>query len=560
MASGRVYLVGAGPGDPGLLTIKGLECIRRADVIVYDRLVHPAILAHARPDAELICAGKAKNCHTMKQDEINRLLVDKAGEGKTIVRLKGGDPFVFGRGGEEAEVLAEAGIEFEVVPGVTSAIAVPAYAGIPVTHRDFASTLGIITGHEKAIEGATGRGGDGEIRRVGDGATGRGGDAETGRRGDGPIVPSPLAGEGQGEGGTLRSRIHWDKIATGLDTIVFLMGVENLPNIVAELVKHGRDPSTPIALVRWGTRAEQETLVGTLADIVEKVESAGFTSPAVIVVGEVVNLREKLRWFDNRPLFGKKVLVTRSRGQASALSELLREHGAEPIEFPVIRISPPESFDELDAALDRIDEYDWLLFTSANGVRAVMDRLRELGRDVRWLKGPKIGGIGPKTAEAVSSMGVKVDFTPTEFVAEAVVEQFPEDPAGKRILIARAEEAREVLPGKLAERGAHVDVVTSYRTESDKSDESDRIRELLNSGEIDIITFTSSSTVRGFMSLIGQDVMASLPKQVTIACIGPITAETARKHGLKPDVVAEEYTIEGLVEALVRIMGGRSSR
>ncbi|MCX6374917.1 MAG: uroporphyrinogen-III synthase, partial [Armatimonadetes bacterium] len=382
--------------------------------------------------------------------------------------------------------------------------------------------------------------------------------------------PSPLEVEGQGEGedGVAHSptrplthssspenrvsgsRIRWPELAASLDTMVFLMGVENLPNIVSELVKNGRDPSTPVALIRWGTRPEQETLVGTLADIVGKVEEADFKSPAVTVVGEVVRLREKLRWFDNRPLFGKRVLVTRSREQASELSELLREQGADPIEFPVIRISPPESFDELDAALERIDKYDWLLFTSANGVWAVMARLLELGRDVRWLKGPKIGAIGPKTAETILCLGIGVDFTPSKFVAESVVEEFPEDPSGKRILLPSAEEAREVIPEKLSERGAVVDVVTAYRTlsdESDQSDMSDRIQELLSSGGIDIITFTSSSTVKNFVKLVG----ASVPEGVKIACIGPITAGTAESLGLRPDIVAEEYTIEGLVEALV---------
>jgi uroporphyrinogen III methyltransferase/synthase len=536
MVIGRVYLVGAGPGDPGLLTIKGLDLIRRADVIVYDRLVHPAILKHASPNAELIYAGKKSADHTMKQDEINRLLVEKASEGKTVVRLKGGDPFVFGRGGEEAEALVEAGIPFEVVPGVTSAVAAPAYAGIPVTHRDFCSAVTIATGHRRD---------DGETeddRQQTTDCTGR--------------PPSPLVslrqirlrrkGEGQGEGESDAS-----DGSDMSDTRVFLMGVENLPNIVSELVKNGRDPSTPVALIRWGTRPEQETLVGTLADIVAKAREADFKSPAVTVVGEVVRLREKLRWFDNRPLFGKRVLVTRSREQASELSELLREQGAEPIEFPVIRISPPESFDELDAALERIENYDWLLFTSANGVWAVVARLLELGRDIRWLKGPKIGAIGPKTAESIACLGIGVDFMPSKFVAESVVEEFPEDPSGKRILIPRAKEAREVIPEKLAERGAQVDVVTAYRTESDASDRSDRIREMLDSGDIDIITFTSSSTVKNFVNLVG----ASVPEGVKIACIGPITAQTAESLGLKPDIVSEEHTIEGLVQALVAASG-----
>ncbi|MHB0913716.1 MAG: uroporphyrinogen-III C-methyltransferase [Armatimonadota bacterium] len=496
MYAGKVYLVGAGPGDPGLITLKGLECVRKAEVIVYDRLAHPAILAEARPDAELIYVGKASSAHTMKQDDINRVLVEKALEGKAVVRLKGGDPFVYGRGSEEAETLADAGIPFEIIPGITSAVAVPAYAGIPVTHRGICSAFGIVTGHE-----------------------------------------DPTKGE---------SRIKWDKISTGLDTIVFLMGVENLPNIVSELVKHGRDASTPIALVRWGTRSEQETLVGTLEEIVEKVRSTGFKSPAVIIVGDVVRFRDKLRWFDNRPLFGRKVLVTRTRDQASALSELLRKYGAEPIEFPVIRVAPPASFAELDAALERAEEYDWLLFTSANGVRATADRLKELGGDIRWLKGPKIGAIGPKTAEALTDLSISVDFVPAEFVAESVVAQFPDDMQEKRILLLRAAEAREVLPEKLRERGARVDVVPAYRTLTEESD-SVPVRELLASGEIRFVTFTSSSTVTNFLKLVGDTPISDNTK---IACIGPITAQTARENGLEPEIVAEEYTIDGLVWAM----------
>ena len=551
MTRGKVYLVGAGPGDPGLLTIKGLRCIRKADVIVYDRLVHPAILAHARPDAELIYAGKASSTHTMNQDEIDRLLIAKAGEGKAVVRLKGGDPFVFGRGAEEAEALAGEGIRFEIVPGVTSAVAVPAYAGIPVTHRDFCSTLGIITGHEAAVNepGEWEKGGEGERENE------RGIEVA-----DSPIPPFPHSSQPLDP--SLQSEIQWDKIATGIDTLVFLMGVENLPNIVAELVKNGRDASTPIALIRWGTRPEQETLVGTLADIVEKVRSAGFKPPAVAVVGEVVNLRGKLRWFDSpqaNPLFGNKVLVTRSREQAGALSELLREHGAEPIEFPVIKISPPESLADLDAALERVEEYEWLLFTSANGVQAVTDRLRKLGRDVRWLKGPKIGAIGPKTAEAILRLGVNVDFIPSKFVSEAIADEFPEPPSGKHVLILCAKEARGILAEKLRERGAQVDVVAAYRTEADPDsyrDDAARIKKLLASGEIDIITFTSPSTVRSFVRLVG---MVSLRGNVKIACIGPITAEAAEEYGLKPHVIAEEHTIEGLVEALAADSPGDSS-
>jgi len=497
---GKVYLVGAGPGDRGLLTLKGLECISRADVVVYDRLVSPSVMAEARPDAEMIYVGKASSAHTMRQDDINLKLVEKALEGKVVVRLKGGDPFVFGRGGEEAEFLVDHGVPFEIVPGISSAISAPAYAGIPVTHRGLCSTLGIVTGHED------------------------------------PAKPE--------------SSIKWDKIACGLDTIVFLMGVENLPAIVSQLIANGRDPLTPIALVRWGTLPQQRTITGTLQDIVEKVERERFRSPAVTVVGDVVELRKKLQWFDNRPLSGKRVLVTRSREQASVLSKLLEQEGAEPIEFPVIRVCPPESYSELDSALDRIDTYDWLLFTSANAVRAVLDRLFETGRDVRWLKGPRIGAIGTKTAESIQALGMCVDFAPSEFVAEAVVQEFPEDAGGKRMLIPQAKDARDILRTKLSELGALVDVATAYQTTIERSD-AVRTRELLDRGTLDAITFKRSSTVTNFVELVCTDGRASLPDSVRIACIGPITAESAASCGLVPDIVASTYTLEGLVQALI---------
>ena len=496
----KVYLVGAGPGDPGLLTVKGLECVRKADVIVYDRLAHPSILAEARPDAEMIYVGKASSAHTMKQSDINRLLVDKAKENEVVVRLKGGDPFIFGRGGEEAELLVEEGVPFDIVPGISSAIAVPAYAGIPVTHRGLCCSLGIVTGHED---------------------------------------PSKEM-----------SSIRWDKISTGLDTIVFLMGVENLPNIVSQLTSNGRDASTPIALIRWGTRFEQETLTGTLEDIVGKVETAGFKSPAVIVVGEVVRLRDKLRWFDNRPLTGKKIIVTRSREQMSSLSALLREQGSETIEFPVIAIAPPDDFDKLDKALSHIEDFDWLLFTSANGVTAVIDRLLDLGLDSRWLKGPKVGAIGPKTMDAIYNFGISVNFLPSESVAEAVVEEFPENPAGKRILILNAKDARDVLQKKLTERGAKVEVAVAYQTVIEDSNASD-IKDLLVNGDIDFITFTSSSTVSNFIKLIGKEIATKVPEKTKIVCIGPITAQTAVELGLAPDIVAENYTVEGMIDALI---------
>jgi len=492
-----VYLIGAGPGEPKLLTIKGAEALARADVVVYDRLVHPAVLKLAKAGAEIIYVGKEASNHTMKQEDINRLLVEKAKEGKTVARLKGGDPFVFGRGGEEVEELVKEGIPFEIIPGITSAIAVPAYAGIPVTHRKLSSTLGIFTGHE-----------------------------------------DPAKGE---------SSIKWDKISTGIDTLVFLMGVENLPNIVSQLVENGRPKETPVALIRWGTRVQQKTIVGTLETIVEQVEKAGFKSPAITIVGDVVELRDNLRWFDNKPLFGKKIIVTRSREQASVLTEKLEALGAEVIEFPVIKIVPPEDTSSIDMAIRILGAYKWIVFTSANGVEWFIRHLKRHGLDVRAMGGARLAAIGPATAAALERYGLKVDYMPSEYIAEAVARDFPGKIAHRRILIARAKDAREVLPEKLAEKGADVEVAAVYETVIEDSDAAS-IRDMLASGEIDTVTFTSSSTVKNFVSLIGD---AKLAESVTIACIGPVTAETATEHGLKPDVVADEYTIDGLVEAIL---------
>ena len=511
MSRGKVYLIGAGPGDPDLITVKGLECLREADVVVYDRLVHPALLSHARAEVELIYVGKQPGAHAMKQEDINRLLVRKALEGKKVVRLKGGDPFVLGRGGEEAEFLAREGVPYEVVPGVTSAIAVPAYAGIPVTHRGVSKSFCVIAGHEEPEDnleyGKT---------KISDVAMSQG-----------EVAGKPVIGD---------------------QTLVFLMGMQNLSTVVHNLMASGWDAATPVAVIRWGTLPKQETLVGTLETICTDVERKGFTPPAVVVVGNVVRLREKIRWYDNQPLFGKRVLVTRSREQASTLSGLLRRQGAEPIEVPVIKIVPPPNFDELDQALGEVGNYDWILFTSANAVHAVIKRLAELGMDVRSLKGPKIGAIGPETAHQIRTYGIGVDFMPSEFVAEAVAREFPEDPTGRYILIPRARQAREALPEALAQRGAHVRTVAAYETLLDDS-EARRVKELLDSGGIDIITFTSSSTVRNFTKLAG----TLLPSNIKIACIGPVTAQTARECGLEPDIVADTYTIEGLVEKLVEV-------
>ena len=418
LSPGLVSLIGAGPGDPGLLTVRGRERLQTADVVVYDRLAHPSLLGYARPDAELVYVGKASAQHAMKQGDINALLIDRAKQGKSVARLKGGDPFVFGRGGEEAEECRAVGVPFEIVPGVTSAIAAPAYAGIPVTHRDMASSFAIVTGHERDDS------------------------RESGTR---------LPGEAE-------QRRNWANIARAGDTLIFLMGVEALPDIAARLQENGRDPQTPVALVQWGTWTRQQVVTGTLATIVDEVKRAGLTPPAVCVVGEVVKLREKLRWFDDpqtHPLFGKKIVVTRAREQASALSDLLRARGAEPLEFPAIEIARLDDYAELDNALARLDTYRWMIVTSTNTVPVLAERLNALGHDARAFHATRIAAIGPATRDALHQrLGLRADYIPTEAVAEAILAEWPDaDVTGQRILLPRALEAREILPEQPARTG-----------------------------------------------------------------------------------------------------------
>lgn len=508
MPAGIVYLVGAGPGDPGLFTLKGREVLEKADVVVYDRLVNPSLLSLARPGAEIIYAGKSPAGHTLTQEEINSLLVERALKGQVVVRLKGGDPFVFGRGGEEAEALVKNGVPFAVVPGVTSAIAAPAYAGIPVTHRDCASTVAIITGNEDPSKESSG--------------------------------------------------VAWEKIATGVGTLVFLMGMANLAAIASRLIAHGRSPGTPVALIRWGTWAEQQVLVGTLADVAERAAAAGFTNPVVIVVGEVAGFRERLQWSEGRPLFGRRVLVTRAAEQAGALSGALRSLGAETLEFPVIKIVPPEDYGPLDQAIARIDLYDWLIFTSVNGVEFFFRRLFQLGRDIRELKDNNIGAIGPATCRALHGYGLQVDFMPGEYRAEAIVEGlagkiYP----GRRVLLPRADIARPFLKEALAHFGAVVEEVAVYRTVKDgrSSHLVNLVREYLDRKRIHIVTFTSSSTVRYFADLFHEQELPRLLAGTGVACIGPVTAQTAEELGLKVDVIAGEYTVAGLVTAIAARFG-----
>ncbi|HEX2924227.1 MAG TPA: uroporphyrinogen-III C-methyltransferase [Chloroflexota bacterium] len=500
--AGMVFLVGAGPGDQGLLTVRGADLLRRADVVVYDRLVNPVLLdLYVRDEAERVYVGKASDHHTMKQEEINALLLAKALEGKVVVRLHGGDPVVFGRGGEEAASLAEAGIPFEVVPGITSAVAAPAYAGIPVTHRGYTSSFSVLTGHERA-----------------DGA---------------------------------ESRVCWEKLATGAGTLVLLMGLANLQTIVDELLQHGRPLDTPVALIRWGSWPQQETITGMLCDIAEKARAVELQPPVVIVVGNVVDLRESLRWWDNRTLSGKRVLVTRTRHQASSLASLLRDQGADPVEVPVLKIVPPESFDEIDRCILRLGGYDWVAFTSGNGVGIFMSRVKALGLDARAFGKARLAAIGPATAEELARHGLRADLVPEEYVAERLAEaMLARGMAGRRVLLPRAGEAREVLSDILEECGAIVDRVVCYNT-LPALEGADVLRRELASGRIDAVTLASSSTVEYLMEMLGADAIALLDRAV-IACIGPITAATARKLGLRVDVEASEHTIPGLVKALVQ--------
>jgi len=506
MSKGKVFLVGAGPGDPKLITVRGLETIKLADCIVYDRLASPRLLAHARPDVELIYCGKLPDRHTLTQEEINQVLVDKALEGKVVTRLKGGDPSIFGRVGEEAEELVKHDIPFEIVPGITSGIAAPAYAGIPVTHRDYNSSFAIVTGHERPDK--------------------------------------------------TESSINWEKLATAVETIVFYMGVGNLPFIREQLIKYGRSPQTPVALVRWGTTVDQETLVGTLENIVEKREEAGLTNPAIIIVGEVVKLRDKLQWFEKKPLFGKRVLVTRARSQASELSEKIAELGGEAYEFPLVKMVPPTDPRPLDEAISQLGSFDWVIFTSPNGVGFFFKRLRELGTDIRQMQA-KLAAVGPKTAEALLEKGLTVNVLPGEFRAEGLLDSLEGQlKPGEKVLLPRADIAREVLPRELKERGLEVTEVDTYETVIDAENAAETI-ELFREKAISIVTFTSSSTVKNFVQALAQENLKELLEGVQIACIGPVTADTAKELGLAVDIVAKDFSIQGLLDALLTNGGGK---
>jgi uroporphyrinogen III methyltransferase/synthase len=501
-ARGIVYLVGAGPGDPGLLTIRAHELLRSCDDVVYDALVNEDMLTAelAGRDVDRHFVGKRGGGDaSARQDEIDALLVRLARDGRRVVRLKGGDPFVFGRGGEEAQALARAGIAFEVVPGISAGIAAPAYAGIPVTHRAVATAVTFVTGHEDPEKDATGT--------------------------------------------------DWHALARSGATLVLYMGVRTLPAVVRELLAGGRAPQTPAAVIERATYPSQRVVIGTLATIVESARDANVAAPAITIVGDVVQLREEIEWFERRPLAGKRILVTRARAQASSLSARLRGLGAEVIEMPAIRIVPLDP-EPLHRALGALGDYEWVVFTSQNAVEVFWSAMRSRGLDARSLGHARVAAIGRATADALLEHGLAADVVPEQFVAESLVEALRrrDDVAHRRVLLARAADARDVLPDGLRALGARVDEIPIYRTGLDGNGAA-RVAAQLSAGEIDLVTLTSSSTAQFFVEAVGAEAARAAP----VASIGPVTSRTARSLGLRVDVEAREATIAGLVDAVVRV-------
>lgn len=496
----KVYLIGAGPGDPGLLTLKGRDILARADVIVYDALASDALLDHARPDAERCYVGKIASNHALSQDKINQLLVDKAKEGNIVARLKGGDPYIFGRGAEEAEALLAAGIPFEQVPGISSTIAGPAYAGIPLTHRAFASSVTIITGHED------------------------------------PAKPGSVH--------------NWSALAQSASTLVFVMGMKNLPEISKSLIDAGLAPSTPAALVHWGTTPRHKSLAATLGTLPQEALRQNFTNPSIIIVGHVVTLREKLNWFERKPLLGKGIVITRARKQASGMAAQLAELGADVLQFPTISIRALDDYARVDAAIAQLSSYQWLVFTSVNGVAHFWHRLNAQGHDTRALAHCRIAAIGPATAQALQDRGIIPNSIPKAYIAEGVIaELLACGMTGQNVLIPRAREAREVLPDELAKAGAIVHVLPVYETMPDHGNKN-LVLERLHQGRIHAITFASSSTVHNFLDCIPAETLRQYPN-VRLAAIGPITAETLKKHGLPCHIQPDTFTIPALVDKLL---------
>jgi len=485
----KVYLVGAGPGDPELITWKGRRALEKADAVLFDNLASRALLNLVPESAECTYVGKKRAKHSYSQEDICSLLIELARAGKTVVRLKGGDPLIFGRGGEEAEALAEAGVEFQIIPGVTTPVGIAAYTGVPLTHREHTSVVTFLTGHEV-------------------------------------------------------DRIDWDKVS-GSETLVMFMALMPFEQIAKKLIENGRSPDTPAMAVRWATRADQQTVSGTLADLPEKIKAARLLPPATIVIGPVVNLRQKLNWFERLPLFGRRVVITRARRQSSSLAERLRALGAEIYEFPTIESLPLDDYSRLDAAIHDLASYDWLVFTSVNGVEFFLKRLDASSVDLRALRA-RICAIGPATRRALEDLHLKVDLTPKEYVAEGLLDAFALfDMKDKRVLLPRAEVAREVLPEQLRERGAQVDVIPAYRTVL-PDNARDRAEEVFYT-EPQWILFTSSSTVNNCIEAAGREAL----EKVRIASIGPVTSETICSHGLEVAAEASPYTIEGLIQAVL---------
>ncbi len=498
--SGKAYLVGAGPGDPGLLTVKGKKLIAEADVVIYDRLASPRILSYAPRNAEFIYVGKTAGRHALSQENINALIVKKARENKKVVRLKGGDPFIFGRGGEEAEVLAQEGIPFEIVPGVSSSIAAPAYAGIPLTHRAHAACVTLITGHRKF--------------------------------------------------GADEIDVNWEGLAKSNGTLVFLMGMTNLPNIVSQLTQHGLPAHTPVAVVQWGTTAKQKTVISVLSHIVQKVKDTGIGSPAVIVVGTVVTLQNIISWFEKKSLFGRRILVTRSREQASQMVEMLEERGAECIELPVISVAPVRDPMTVKRILSLLSFMHWIVFTSVNAVRCLFELCFENGLDMRAFGHVRFAVIGSGTADALSEYHFKADLIPNTFDAEGLLEAFNERGVmNQHILLPKAKKTRDVLLKGLQELGAIVEPVTVY--ENVMPELAEDVLDSLSDG-VDVVTFTSSSTVRNLASMLPSSLKEKLIANVKAACIGPITARTAQELGFNVCIQPNSATIPALVHAIER--------
>ncbi len=502
---GKAYLVGGGPGDPSLITLRGLEVLKKAEVVIYDYLAGVKLLEYCPKDAEFIYAGKKGGVHhSHTQEEINQMLIDRVRAGKRVIRLKGGDPFIYGRGGEELEALSEAGFDFEAVPGVTSASAAATFAGIPITHRDFTSSVAYITGHENPDKD--------------------------------------------------KSRIDWAKISTGIGTLVFYMGIKNIASIAANLIKHGRDPETPTAVVRWASMPFQRSVVGTLADIADIVKEQGIKPPALTIVGDVVKLRHKVNWYEIRPLFGRRIVVTRTRDKASELVALLGEYGADCFEFATIAIKPPDSWEDLDEALSRLDYYHWIIFTSINAVDHFFNRLFHKGFDCRALKGCRVAAVGKVTADRLKDYGLICDLLPEKFTGEGLAAALEKEGVeGLNILLPRAQKAREVVPDRLSKAGAAVTIVPVYKNVAPEGHR-EYLKDKLLEKNIDMVTFTSSSTVTNFIDMLaidGASELHDLMKDVKIAAIGPITAETVRDNGLVVDVQPENYTIPDMVRAIV---------